>query len=404
MREDDVSHAGEEVVEEFDGFAGLHFFGHGGEAAHVGEEHGDALGFATEADVGGVGGDFAGNGGREKAFESAELDTLALDFTARQDAVNGEAGLRGDDGENFEIVGSEGAAAGKIVHVKKAEKALAAGERRAHGRLHAADGHAVAAGKARVFLGVHDEKRAFAFHDLLDDGARENHFGSVGTGRAAVANDGRKKVVTCGGRLRGKKRVFREEHGVAALAAVNLQDEVENTFRDVFDGGFVAEGAADLIEEREKAIFAAKEFEAGGFVGARLGPLGRGHWAGLFEKLGDAFGVEDLREMRSEFGRGFGDDGAGGHIFETQANVAEGDDVAAFELGTLNARAVEKDAVGAAQIGDTPGVAAAFDDRVGAGDAGVGKGDVVGSGAADAGSDTVLEFVEAGRGAGALND
>lgn len=73
MLKNDIGHAREKFVQDFDGFAGLHFFGHSRKAAHVGKKQGDTLAFAAQADVGGFGGNFSGNGGRKKAFEGLEL-------------------------------------------------------------------------------------------------------------------------------------------------------------------------------------------------------------------------------------------------------------------------------------------------------------------------------------------
>ena len=124
----------------------------------------------------------------------------------------------------------------------------------------------------------------------------------------------------------------------------------------------------------------------------------------MLQKLCDAFLIQNLCQMRSQFGRSLCDDGAGRHVLEAQLDVSEADDVAALELGALDADAVDEDAVGAALIPDDPDVLFALKKRVTSRDAGVGKRDFVGGGSADVNGGAIFQLVKPRLDAGTFDD
>ncbi len=80
----------------------------------------------------------------------------------------------------------------------------------------------------------------------------------------------------------------------------------------------------------------------------------------MLQKFGNTFLIQDLCQVRGKLRRSLGHDGAARHVFEAQLDVAKANDVAALQLGVLDADAVDQDAVGAALIPNNPNVALAF--------------------------------------------
>lgn len=200
------------------------------------------------------------------------------------------------------------------------------------------------------------------------------------------------------------KGILREQHSVAALGAVDLKDEIEDALSYVFDSGLITQSPADLVEKGEQSVFAAKKFDAGFAVDPGFGPFGRRFGPGAIKKLCDAFPVDDLCEMRSEFRGGFSDHSTGGHILKTELYIAETDNIAAVQLGAIDADAIDEDTVGAMLVGDNPRVVIGFEQGMASGDAGVRKRDVVGCGATDVNGRAFSQFVKTRLGAGPFDN
>ena len=125
-----------------------------------------------------------------------------------------------------------------------------------------------------------------------------------------------------------------------ATLPVDLQHEVQHALRHLFHGSLVAQSPADLIEQREQTIFALQIFKLATGVDSRLRPFGKRARFTPLQKFRNAFPVEDLREVRSQLRRSLRDHGSARHVFELQLDLAEADNVAALQLGALDAYAI----------------------------------------------------------------
>ena len=108
--------------------------------------------------------------------------------------------------------------------------------------------------------------------------------------------------------------------------------------------------------------------------------------------------------MRGKLWRSFRHDGATRHVLEAQLDVAKPNDVAALQLGVLDADAIDQNAVGAALIPDNPNVALAFEQRVTPRNTRMGKRDVVGRGSSDVNRGAIFQLVKTRRSIGSFND
>ena len=117
MYEDGLGHGGEVLVEERDDLLRLHLLRHRGEAADVGEEHGERAAGAPELDLVLVADDLLDDGGGEEPREPALLPLLADEVLHHRGPEAEEEGQRSrgevhpqaPPGERGEASGGQGA-------------------------------------------------------------------------------------------------------------------------------------------------------------------------------------------------------------------------------------------------------------------------------------------------------